>query len=57
MPEQVRHGLLVVDSPHRFGEEGANVHRLNLAALHLLYFVWDRIRYYHLAKRMYMYAI
>lgn len=48
VPEEVRHGLPVVDSPDCFRKNQTDVHSLYLGTLQLLHLVRDSIRHHHL---------
>jgi len=48
VPEQVGHGLLVVDPTDGLADQQADVHRLDLVALHLLHLVGHGVGHYHL---------
>ena len=45
MLEQVRHGLLIVNASNGLRQHHAHVDGSDLAALHLLRFVWYGVRY------------
>lgn len=49
VPEEVRHGLPVVDPADGLGEDQADVHRLDLGALQFLHLVGDSVGHHHLA--------
>lgn len=46
--EEVAHALIVVDAPNGLGQEDADVHCLDLVALHLLDLVGHRVGHHHL---------
>lgn len=46
--EQVGHGLSVMDAADGFGQNHADVHRLDLGTLELLDLVRDRVSHHHL---------
>lgn len=48
VPEEVRHGLPVVDSPDCFRKNQTDVHSLYLGTLQLLHLVRNSIRHHHL---------
>lgn len=51
VPEEVRHGLPVVDSPDCFRKNQTDVHSLYLGTLQLLHLVRDSIRHHHLVAQ------
>lgn len=47
--EQVGHGLSVVDAADGFGQNHADVHRLDFGTLELLDFMGDGVGHHHLS--------
>ena len=54
MPEQVGHGLLVVNSPDGFGQEDGDVDCLDLVTLQLLHVVGHSVRHNNLKAVIFM---
>lgn len=48
VPEEVRHGLAIVDPPNCLGKNQADVHRLYLGTLQFLELMRDSVRHHHL---------
>lgn len=49
--EEVAHALIIVDASDGLGQEDADVHRLDLVALHLLDLVGNCVGHHHLMTR------
>lgn len=54
VPEEVSHGLAVVDTADGLGQDHAHIHRFDLGTLQLLYFVWDGVCNHHLQQESVM---
>lgn len=52
VPEQVGHGLVILDTPDCLRQHDADVHSFNFVTLHFLDLVWDCVSYNYLKEKV-----